>query len=95
MKKGALDKKDKEDPTSSRRLSNSEAFLVASLLSTAQSVRLTPETSISGRTLSEHRLFGPRALYLDLKPRDAVESLLVALIVLTVDTAHDCFQEFC
>ena len=69
MKKGALDKKDKEDPTSSRRLSHSEAFLVASLLSTAQSeIRLTPETSISGRTLSKHRLFGPRALYLDLKP---------------------------
>lgn len=88
MKKGA------PDPTSSRRLSHSEAFLVASLLSTAQSeIRLTPETSISGRTLSEHRLFGPRALYLDLKPRDAVESLLVALIVLTLDTAHDCFQE--
>ena len=67
MKKGALDKKDKEDPTSSRRLSHSEVFLVASLLATAQSeIRLTPETSISG---------------------------LVALIVLTADTAHDCFQE--
>jgi hypothetical protein len=74
-------------------VSKSEAFLLASLLSSSDDVGLTESTILAGLTLNELPFLGPRHLFMDLKPRDALECLLAGLIVFTVDAAHDCFAE--
>ncbi len=78
-----------------RALTRIDRYMIAQMLSDRRDhlVPLTPDTVIGGATLRQIMRYSGCNLYLDLKPNDPMESILVGLLTHAQRAAVDCFNE--